>query len=137
VQFAFGTYLAQITEVTMRGGEVRVDRVVCAFDCGQMVNPDTIHAQLEGGITFGLSAALFNEITFARGRVQQNNFNDFRSLRISEAPKIETYLIQNGEKPGGVGETGTACAAAALCNAIYAASGKRVRSLPVGRALQA
>ena len=137
VQFAFGTYLAQITEVTMRGGEVRVDRVVCAFDCGQMVNPDTIHAQLEGGITFGLSAALFNEITFARGRVQQSNFNDFRSLRISEAPKIETYLIQNGEKPGGVGETGTACAAAALCNAIYAASGKRVRSLPVNRALQA
>lgn len=136
VQFAFGSYVAQITEVSVgTGGQVRVDRVVCVIDCGQIVNPDTVHAQLEGGVTFGLSAALFNEITFAHGRVQQGNFNDFRSLRISEAPVIETYLVQSGEAPGGVGETGTACAAAALCNAIYAASGKRIRTLPVRRAL--
>lgn len=136
VQFAFGSYLAQITEASVgAGGEVRVHRVVCAIDCGQTVNPDTIHAQLEGGTVFGLSAALFNEITFAHGRVQQNNFNDFRSLRISEAPVIETYLIPSGETPGGIGETGTACAAAALCNAIYAASGRRIRTLPVHRAL--
>jgi isoquinoline 1-oxidoreductase beta subunit len=137
VQFAFGSYLAQITEVSVGAqGRVRVDRVVCALDCGQMVNPDTIHAQLEGGVMFGLSAALFNEITFAGGRVQQGNFDDFRSLRITEAPKVETYLIPSGESPGGVGETGTACAAAALCNAIYAATGKRIRTLPVSRALQ-
>ena len=138
VQFAFGSYLTQITEVSVDDeGTVRVERVVCALDCGQTVNPDTIHAQLEGGAIFGLSAALFNEITFADGRVQQNNFNDFRSLRINEAPKIETYLIPSGETPGGVGETATACAAAALCNAIYAATGKRIRTLPVHRSLRA
>jgi len=138
VQFAFGSYLTQVTEVSVDGdGTVRVERVVCAFDCGQTVNPDTIHAQLEGGTIFGLSAALFNEITFADGRVQQNNFNDFRSLRITEAPKIETYLIPSGETPGGVGETATACAAAALCNAVYAATGKRVRTLPLHRSLRA
>jgi isoquinoline 1-oxidoreductase beta subunit len=137
VQFAFGSYLAQITEVSVGGdGRVRVDRVVCALDCGQMVNPDTIRAQLEGGVMFGLSAGLFNEITFAGGRVQQSNFDDFRSLRITEAPKVETYLIESGESPGGVGEAGTACAAAALCNAIYAATGKRIRTLPVSRAMQ-
>jgi len=137
VQFAFGSYLAQITDVSVEGdGTVRVERVVCALDCGQVVNPDTIHAQIEGGVIFGLSAALFNEITFARGRVQQNNFNDFRSLRIAEAPKIDTYLIASDENPGGVGETGTACAAAALCNAIHAATGKRIRTLPVSRGLR-
>jgi isoquinoline 1-oxidoreductase beta subunit len=136
IQFAFGSYLAQVTEVTVgKAGRVRVDRVVCALDCGQMVNPDTIRAQLEGGVMFGLSAALFNEITFAGGRVQQGNFDDFRSLRITEAPKVETHLIESGETPGGVGETGTACAAAALCNAIYAATGKRIRTLPVSRTL--
>ena len=136
LQFAFGSYLAQITEVSVRGdGELRVERIVCAFDCGQAVNPDTIRAQLEGGVMFGLSAALFNEITIANGRVQQGNFNDFRSLRISEAPKVDTYMIGSSETPGGVGETGTACAAAALCNAIYAATGKRVRTLPVSRGL--
>jgi isoquinoline 1-oxidoreductase subunit beta len=85
---------------------------------------------------FGLSAALFNEITIAGGRVQQRNFNDFRTLRMSEAPKVETYLIPSTEGPGGVGETGTACAAAALCNAIYAATGLRVRTLPVARGLR-
>jgi isoquinoline 1-oxidoreductase beta subunit len=137
VQFAFGSYLAQITDVSVSAqGDVRVERVVCALDCGQIVNPDTVHAQLEGGVMFGLSAALFNEITFANGRVQQHNFNDFRSLRINEAPKVETYLISSDESPGGVGETGTSCAAAALCNAIYAATGTRIRSLPVNRALR-
>jgi isoquinoline 1-oxidoreductase subunit beta len=137
VQFAFGSYLAQVTEVSVGADErVRVERVVLALDCGQMINPDNIHAQLEGGVMFGLSAALFNEITFARGRVQQSNFDDFRSLRITEAPKVESYLIASGESPGGVGETGTACAAAALCNAIYAATGQRIRTLPVNRTLQ-
>ncbi|HYL01890.1 MAG TPA: molybdopterin cofactor-binding domain-containing protein, partial [Steroidobacteraceae bacterium] len=113
------------------------ERVVCAMDCGQMVNPDTVRAQLEGGVMFGLSAALGNEITIADGRVQHHNFNDFPSLRIGEAPRVEAHLVKSGEPPGGVGETGTSCVAAALCNAIYAATGKRVRTLPVSRGLRA
>ena len=134
VQFAFGSYMAQVTEVSV-ADKVRVERVVCVLDCGQLVNPDSVHAQMQGGVMFGLSAALFNEITFARGRVEQSNFDNFRSLRIHEAPRLETYIIPSSESPGGVGETGTACAAAALCNAIYAATGKRIRTLPVSRTL--
>ena len=138
IQFAFGSYLAQVAEVSMdRGGQPRVERVVCAMDCGQVVNPDTVRAQLEGGVTFGLSAALGNEITIADGRVQQSNFHDFPSLRMPAAPRVEAHLVASSESPGGVGETGTACVAAALCNAIYAASGKRIRTLPVSRALRA
>ena len=117
-------------------GQPRVERVVCAMDCGQVVNPDTVRAQLEGGVMFGLSAALGNEITIADGRVQQSNFHDFQSLRIAEAPRVETHLISSTESPGGVGETGTACVAAALCNAIFAATGRRVRTLPVSRGLR-
>ena len=136
VQNAFGSYLAQVVEVSMNAqGQPRVARVVCAFDCGKVVNPDTVRAQLEGGATFGLSAALGNEITFADGRVQQSNFHDFAALRMDAAPRIEVHLVSSSEDPGGVGETGTACVAAALCNAIYAASGKRVRMLPVSRGL--
>jgi isoquinoline 1-oxidoreductase subunit beta len=136
IQYAFGSYLALVAEVSVDAqGQPRVERVVCAMDCGQMVNPDTVRAQLEGGVTFGLSAALGNEITIANGRVQQGNFNDFPSLRMSEAPRVETHLVTSGESPGGMGETGTACVAAALCNAIYAATGKRVRTLPVSRGL--
>jgi isoquinoline 1-oxidoreductase beta subunit len=136
VQFAFGSYMTQITEVSVgEGGRIRVERVVCALDCGQVVNPDSVHAQMQGGVMFGLSAALFNEITFAGGKVEQSNFDNFRSLRITEAPKVETYLVSSTQSPGGVGETGTACAAAALCNAIYAATGQRIRTLPVSRSL--
>ena len=136
IQYAFGSYLAQVAEVSVSAkGEPRVERVVCAMDCGQAVNPDTVRAQLEGGVMFGLSAALGNEITIANGRVQQSNFNDFPALRMSEAPRVEAHLVASGESPGGVGETGTACVAAALCNAIYAATGKRVRTLPVSRGL--
>lgn len=137
IQYAFGSYLAQVAEVSVNAkGEPRVERVVCVIDCGQVVNPDTVRAQLEGGVMFGLSAALGNEITIANGRVQQNNFNDFPALRMSEAPRVEAHLVASGESPGGVGETGTACVAAALCNAIYAATGKRVRTLPVSRGLR-
>jgi len=138
IQHAFGSYLALVAEVSVNEkGEPRVERVVCAMDCGRIVNPDGVRAQLEGGVTFGLSAALGNEITIADGRVQQSNFHDFQSLRISEAPRVETHLISSGEAPGGVGETGTACVAAALCNAVFAATGKRVRTLPVSRGLRA
>jgi isoquinoline 1-oxidoreductase beta subunit len=137
IQYAFGSYLAQVAEVSVNAkGEPRVERVVCVIDCGQVVNPDTVRAQLEGGVMFGLSAALGNEITIANGRVQQSNFNDFPALRMSEAPRVEAHLVTSGESPGGVGETGTACVAAALCNAIYAATGKRVRTLPVSRGLR-
>jgi isoquinoline 1-oxidoreductase beta subunit len=118
-------------------GQPRVERVVCAMDCGQVVNPDTVRAQLEGGVMFGLSAALGNEITIANGRVRQSNFHDFPSLRMPDAPRVETHLLASGEAPGGVGETGTACVAAALCNAIFAATGKRVRTLPVNHGLRA
>jgi len=137
IQFAFGSYLAQVVEVEVDSARrVQVHRVVCVLDCGQLVNPDTVHAQLEGGSLFGLSSALYSEITFESGRVQQRNFNNFRALRMSETPKVETHLIENHEQPGGVGETATASAAAALCNAIYAACGVRVRTLPVARGLQ-
>jgi isoquinoline 1-oxidoreductase beta subunit len=138
IQFAFGSYLAEVAEVSVNTqGQVRVERVVCAMDCGQAVNPDGVRAQLEGGVTFGLSAALGNEITIADGRVQQSNFDSFPSLLIADAPRVEVHLVPSAESPGGVGETGTACVAAALCNAIYAATGKRVRTLPVSRGLHA
>jgi len=137
LQFAFGSYLTQIAEVSVSEDlQVRVLRVTCVLDCGQAVNPDTIHAQLEGGVVFGLSAALHGEITIANGRVQQSNFNDYRVQRLSECPQIDTQLIASGEQPGGVGETGTACIAAAVCNAVFAATGRRIRSLPISRALR-
>jgi isoquinoline 1-oxidoreductase beta subunit len=135
VQYAFGSYLTQIVEVSVEAGQVHLHKVVCVLDCGQMVNPDTIRAQLEGGVMFGLGAALWSEVTLTNGRVQQSNFHNYRAMRLSEAPTVDVHLIVNAEKPGGVGETGTACAAAALCNAVYAATGKRVRTLPVARAL--
>ena len=138
LQYAFGSYLTQIAEVSVsEDGEVRVLRVVCVFDCGQVINPDSIHAQLEGGVVFGLSAVLHGEITIANGRVQQSNFHDYRVQRLSEVPVIETHLINSAESPGGVGETGTACIAAAVCNAVYAAIGKRIRSLPISRGIRA
>jgi CO/xanthine dehydrogenase Mo-binding subunit len=137
IQAAFGSYLAQVVEVAVEGAEVRVLRVVCALDCGQRVNPGNIAAQLEGGVVFGLSAALAGEVTVKDGRIVQSNFDDYPVLRLPDVPRIETHVVESGEKPGGVGETGTACIAAALCNAIFAATGKRVRTLPVTRGLEA
>jgi isoquinoline 1-oxidoreductase beta subunit len=132
VQYAFGSYLAQIAEVGVsKDGEVRVERVVCAVDCGMIVNPDTVKAQIEGGVIFGLTAALFGEITIRDGRVEQSNFNDYRVLRINEAPTVEVHLIKSSEAPGGIGEVGTVGAAPALTNAIFAATGIRIRRLPV------
>ena len=132
VQFAMGTYLSQIAEVEVtKEGEVAVRRVVCAVDCGQIVNPDTIVAQIEGGIIFGISAALWGEITLKDGRVEQQNFNDYRVLRMNEAPAIEVHLVKNGEAPGGIGEPGTIGIAPAMANAIFALTGKRIRKLPI------
>jgi isoquinoline 1-oxidoreductase beta subunit len=134
VQFVFGSYVAQVAEVGVaKSGEVRVTRVVCAVDCGVVVNPDTVRAQMEGGIMFGLTAALFSEITLKDGRVEQSNFNDYRMLRINEAPAVEVYLVKSAEAPGGIGEPGTSALAPALTNAIFAATGKRIRRLPVNR----
>jgi CO/xanthine dehydrogenase Mo-binding subunit len=132
VQFAMGTYLSQVAEVEVsKEGEVKVRRVVCAVDCGQIVNPDTIVAQIEGGIIFGISAALWGEITLRGGRVEQHNFNDYRVLRINETPLIEVHLVKNTEAPGGIGEPGTIGIAPAMANAIFAVTGKRVRKLPI------
>jgi isoquinoline 1-oxidoreductase subunit beta len=132
VQHAFGSYLAQVAEVAVsKEGEVRVQRVVCAVDCGITVNPDTVKAQMEGGIIFGITGVLFGEITIKDGRVEQNNFNDYRILRINEAPVVEVHLVKSTESPGGIGEPGTSAIAPAVTNAIFAATGKRVRKLPI------
>lgn len=138
VQFAFGSYMSQVAEISVGAeGDVRVHRVVCAVDCGQVVNPDGVVAQIESGVVFGLGAALWNEITVADGRVQQGNFDDYRMMRIGEMPMIEVHVLPSRESPGGIGEPGTSAVAPALTNAIYAATGKRIRKLPVGEALRA
>jgi isoquinoline 1-oxidoreductase beta subunit len=132
VQHAFGSYVAQVAEVAVsKEGDVRVERVVCAVDCGIVVNPDTVRAQMEGGIIFGITGALFGEITLKDGRVEQSNFHNYRTLRINEVPDIDVHLVESTETPGGIGEPGTSAAAPAVCNAIFAATGKRVRKLPV------
>ena len=134
VQSVFGSYIATIAEAEVdRNGKVKVRRVVCAVDCGIAVNPDTIAAQIEGGLIFGLTAALHSEITIARGRVQQSNFHDYRMMRIDEAPSIEVHLIKSDAAPGGIGEPGTVAAAPSLANALFAATGIRLRHLPIDR----
>jgi len=126
------TYLAQVAEVEITGsGEVRVRRIVCAVDCGTIVNPDIVKAQIESGVVFGISGALWGEITLKNGRVEQSNFNDYRVLRMNETPTIDVHLVRNGEAPGGIGEPGTAVTAPALANAIFAVTGKRLRKLPL------
>jgi isoquinoline 1-oxidoreductase beta subunit len=135
----YGTVLAQVAEVSIESGAVRVHRITCAVDCGQMVNPRIIESQVEGGIVFGLSAALWGDITLEGGRVQQDNFNSYRVARINEVPAIAVHLLPSAEPPGGIGEPAVALVAPAVCNAIHAATGTRLRRLPVGtqRLLQA
>ncbi|HXW18276.1 MAG TPA: xanthine dehydrogenase family protein molybdopterin-binding subunit [Candidatus Acidoferrales bacterium] len=131
--FSFESYVAQVVEASVEKGAVRVHRVVCAVDCGRAINPDTVKAQMEGGIIFGLTAALKTEITFKDGRVQQGNFNDYPMLRIFESPKIEVYIVPSTKNPTGVGEPGVPPVAPALANAIFDATGKRIRRLPIRR----
>jgi len=131
------TYLAQVAEVEVAGGELKVRRVVCAVDCGTVVNPDTVAAQIESGVIFGIGGALWGEITVKNGRVEQSNFTDYRVLRMNELPPIEVHLVRNFEAPGGIGEPGTAGLAPALANAVFAATGKRIRQLPLQKALTA
>jgi isoquinoline 1-oxidoreductase beta subunit len=129
---SFGSFVGAVAEASVsKEGKVRVHRIVAAIDCGPVVNPATIHAQLEGGAVFGLTAALYSEITFERGRVKQRNFHDYPMLRMHEMPVIETHIVPSEEKMGGVGEPGVPCIAPALANAIFAATGKRIRRLPI------
>ena len=135
VHESFGSYLAQVAEVSVsKEGRPRVHRVVCAIDCGPTVNPEGIRAQMESGITFGLTAALYGEITFKDGRVQQSNFHNYQMLRMNEAPVVETHIVDSKDKMGGVGETGVPPIAPAVCNAVFALTGKRVRRLPIRNA---
>jgi len=130
--FSFESYVAQVAEVSVgKDGMVRVHRVVCAVDCGRTINPDIVKAQMEGGIIFGLTAALKTEITLGKGRVQQRNFHDYPMLRMFESPEIEVHIVPSTEPPTGVGEPGVPPVAAAVANAIFAATGKRVRRLPI------
>jgi isoquinoline 1-oxidoreductase beta subunit len=132
VHESFGSFVAQVAEVSIKpSGEVRVHKVVCAIDCGRIVNPDIIKAQMESGIVFGLSAVLHGEITFKNGRVDQSNFHDYPLLRINEMPVVEVHIVPSEEKSGGVGEPGVPPIAPAVCNAIFAATGKRIRRLPI------
>jgi isoquinoline 1-oxidoreductase beta subunit len=124
--------MAQVAEVEVpKDGTVRVRRVVCAVDCGTAVNPDTVRAQIQSGVIFGITAALHGEITLKDGRVEQTNFDTYQMLRMNEAPAIEVHIVQNTEPPGGMGEAGTSCIVPAVTNAIFAATGKRLRKLPV------
>jgi isoquinoline 1-oxidoreductase subunit beta len=128
---AFKTFVAQVAEVTVdERGRVTVDRVVCAVDCGTPINPDIIAAQMEGGIGFGLGAALYGAITLKDGRVEQDNFNSYRVLRMNEMPKVEVHIVPSTEAPTGVGEPGVAPIGPAVANAIFAASGRRIHHLP-------
>ncbi len=132
----FGSRVCAMVEVEVTPqGEVRLRRAVVALDCGIAVNMSSVEAQVQGGLLFGLSAALFNEITIENGAIQQSNFHDYRSLRINETPAVEVHVVKSAEDPGGLGEVGTAIAAPALANAIFAATGVRLRELPVNRAL--
>ncbi|MGO4716633.1 molybdopterin cofactor-binding domain-containing protein [Bradyrhizobium sp. 2TAF24] len=135
LQFVFGSYLAQVAEVEVaKDGAVRVRRIVCAMDCGAVVNPDTVRAQVQSGAIFGTTAALYGEITLKDGRVEQTNFDTYQMLRINEAPAIEVHIVQSAEPPGGMGETGTSAVVPAIANAIFAATGKRLRKMPVDSA---
>ena len=129
---SFGSVVAHVAEVSItKNKTLKVHKVVCAIDCGQVVNPDTIKAQMEGCIVFGLTAALYGEITFDNGRVKQSNFHDYRMVRMNEMPLVEVHILDSQEKMGGVGEPGVPPVAPAVMNALFTLTGKRVRSLPL------
>jgi len=132
VAFSYGSYASEVAEVSIeKDGKVRVHRVVCAIDAGTVVNPDTVKAQVEGSIVWGLTAALYGAITLDKGRVQQSNFHDYRMLRINEMPMVEVHIVPSTAPAGGVGEPGVPPLAPAVCNAIFAGTGKRIRKLPI------
>jgi isoquinoline 1-oxidoreductase subunit beta len=133
VHASFRSWAAQVAEVSLQAGKVRVHRVVCAIDCGIAVNPETIRAQMESGIVFGLTAALYGRISLKAGRVEQGNFHDYPVLRIQEMPDIEVHIVPSTAPPSGTGEPGTPLMAAAVCNALFALTGRRLRSLPLAQ----
>ena len=136
LQFAFGSWLALVAEVEVsKAGTVRVRRVVCAIDCGTVINPDTVQAQIQSGIIFGATAALYGEITLKDGRVEQTNFDTYQMLRMNETPTIEVHVVESTEPPGGMGETGTSAIVPAIANAVFAAVGRRLRKMPVDASL--
>lgn len=137
VHESFGSYVAQVAEISIENGAVKVQRVVCAIDCGLVVNPESLVAQMESAIAFGLGAALQSEISFKDGRVQQSNFNDYQVLRLDQMPRVEVHIVPSTQKMGGAGEPGVPPIAPAVTNAIFAATGKRIRTLPIGDQLKA
>jgi isoquinoline 1-oxidoreductase beta subunit len=128
----YTTHLAAVAEISLAGGTLKVHKIVCVVDCGQMVNPRIVESQIESGIVFGLTAALWGEVTIVGGRVQQTNFNNYRLLRHNELPQLDVHLVDSDEAPGGIGEAAVPLIAPALCNAIFTATGKRLRELPIG-----
>jgi isoquinoline 1-oxidoreductase subunit beta len=136
LQNVFGSYMAQVAEVEVaKDGTVRVRRVVCAIDCGTVVNPDTVQAQVQSGVTFGATAALHGEITLKNGRVEQTNFDTYQMIRMNEAPAVEVHVVKSSEPPGGLGENGTSAIVPAVANAIFAATGRRLRKMPADASL--
>ncbi len=131
VHESFGSYVAEVAEVSLEGGKPRVHRVVCAVDCGVAINPDIVRMQMESCVAYGLSAALYGAITLKDGKVEQGNFDGYRVLRMNEMPKVEVHIVPSTEPPTGVGEPGTPPIAPAIANALSKLTGKRVRSLPI------
>ena len=127
----YTSVVAQVAEIAVNGGKLKVHKITCVVDCGQMVNPRIVESQVESGIVFGLSAALWGGITVDAGRVRETNFNTYRLLRANEMPEVEVVLVSSDVTPGGIGELAVGPVAPAICNALYAATGKRVRSLPL------
>ena len=127
----YGTYVAQVSEVSINKGEVRVHKVTCAVDCGTMVNPDIVKAQIESSVAYGMSAVLLSKITFKDGKVEQSNFHDYQVLRMNQMPVVDVHLVASTEKPGGIGEPVTATCGPSVANAVFAATGKRIRKLPI------
>ncbi|MHB2020654.1 MAG: xanthine dehydrogenase family protein molybdopterin-binding subunit, partial [Candidatus Xenobia bacterium] len=127
---SFGSFVAEVAEISVRDGQPHVERVVVGVDCGPIVNPDIIHQQMEGGVVFGLTAAYYGAITIQNGRVQQTNFNDYPMIRMKDAPLVEAYIVPSTEKMGGIGEVAVPPIAPAVANAFFAATGKRVREMP-------
>jgi isoquinoline 1-oxidoreductase beta subunit len=132
VHKSFESYVAQVADVSVTDGKVKVHRVVCAVDCGMTVNPDTVAAQMESGIVFGLSAALWGAITLKDGRVEQSNYNNYPILRMRDMPEVQVHIVRSREEPTGIGEPGVPPIAPAVANAVFMATGIRVRRLPIG-----
>ncbi len=131
VHESFGTVVAEVAEIKIENGKAKIEKFFCAVDCGQAVNPEIVRDQMEGGIIFALTAALYGEITLKDGAVEQSNFHDYQILRHNETPAISVHILDSTAPPSGVGEPGTPPAAPALANAIYAATGQRLRQLPL------